>query len=71
MRIIGRELPLYALDSVSLEATYKIAPMSEELFMKDGKLYIMCESACSKYIFGNFIGGRWCYATDLSDMKAQ
>ena len=71
IQIIGRTLPLYSLDSASLEATYKIAPMSEELFMKDGKLYIMCESACSKYIFGNFIGGRWCYATDLSKMKAQ
>ena len=71
MRIIGRELPLYALDSVSLEATYKIAPMSEELFMKDGKLYIMCESACSKYIFGKFIGGKWCYATELDKMKTE
>jgi hypothetical protein len=59
------------MDRTSLEATYKIAPMSEELFMKDGKLYIMCESACSKYIFGNFIGGRWCYATDLTKMKAE
>ena len=71
IQIIGRTLPLYSLDSASLEATYKIAPMSEELFMKDGKLYVMCESACSKYIFGNFTGGRWCYATDLSKMKAQ
>lgn len=71
IKIIGRTLPLYSLDRVSLEATYKIAPMSEELFVKDGKLYIMCESACSKYIFGKFIGGKWCYATDLSKMKAE
>lgn len=71
INIIGRTLPLYSLDRVSLEATYKIAPMSEELFMKDGKLYIMCESACSKYIFGKFIGGKWCYATDLSKMKTE
>ena len=71
IKIIGRTLPLYSMDRTSLEATYKIAPMSEELFMKDGKLYIMCESACSKYIFGNFIGGRWCYATDLTKMKAE
>lgn len=71
IKIIGRTLPLYSLDAASLEATYKIAPMSEELFMKDGKLYIMCESACSKYIFGKFIGGKWCYATDLSKMKTE
>ena len=71
IQIIGRTLPLYSLDSASLEATYQIAPMSEELFMKDGKLYIMCESACSKYIFGKFIGGQWCYRTDLSRMKSE
>ena len=71
IKIIGRNLPLYSLDSASLEATYKIAPMSEELFMKDGKLYIMCESACSKYFFGKLIGGKWCYSTDLSRMKSE
>lgn len=71
IKIIGRTLPLYSLDSASLEATYKIAPMSEELFMKDGKLYIMCESACSKYIFGKFIDGKWCYRTELSKMKSE
>lgn len=71
IQLIGRTLPLYSLDSASLEETYKIAPMSEELFMKDGKLYIMCESACSKYIFGKFISGKWCYATDLNAMKRE
>ena len=71
IKIIGRTLPLYSLDSASLTATYQIAPMSEELFMKDGKLYIMCESACSKYIFGRFIDGKWCYRTDLSKMKSE
>ncbi len=70
-KIIGRDLPLYVLDDAALEATYKIAPMSEELFIKDGKLYVMCESASSKYIFGKFIGGKWCYATDLSKMKVE
>lgn len=71
IKIIGRTLPLYSMDSASLVATYQIAPMSEELFMKDGKLYIMCESACSKYIFGKFISAKWCYATDLSKMKRE
>ncbi|MBQ8291377.1 MAG: hypothetical protein IJX88_02550 [Clostridia bacterium] len=69
MEILGQKLPLYAIDSASLVKEYKIAPMSEEMVMLDGKLYVMCESASSKYIFGNLIGGKWCYKTDLSKMK--
>lgn len=61
--------PLYALDSASLVEDYKIAPMSEEISFVDGELYVMCESASKKYIFGNLIGARWCYKTDLSKMK--
>ncbi|MBQ2945059.1 MAG: hypothetical protein IJD95_00660 [Clostridia bacterium] len=69
VNIIGKTLPLYSLDSVSLLNEYTVAPMSEELVMLDGKLYIMCESACNKYIFGKLTDGKWCYATDLEEMK--
>lgn len=69
--IIGHTVPLYALDSASLETTYKAPPMAEEVVIKDGKLYIMCESASSKYIFGKLINGKWCYRTDLSEMKSE
>ncbi len=69
MSVLGETLPVYSLDSHSLCAEYKIAPMSEEIFMKDGCLYVMSESASKKYIFGNLIGGEWCYATDLGKMK--
>ena len=53
------------LDSSVLKTDLKIAPMSEEIEIVDGKLYVMCESASNKYIFGKFTGGKWCYATDL------
>ena len=66
---LGTELPLYSLDSVSLVRDHKIAPMSEEIEMVDGQLYVMCESASDKYIFGKLTGGRWCYKTDLSQME--
>lgn len=70
--IIGyRDIPLYALDSASLVATYKAPPMAEEMVMVDGKLHIMCESASSKFLFGKLIGGKWCYRTDLSGMKSE
>ena len=67
--VLGAEVPLYELDSSSLAYDYKIAPMSEEIEMVNGRLYVMCESASDKYIFGNLTGARWCYSTSLEDMK--
>lgn len=67
--VLGKSVPLYAMDSATLLKGYKIAPMSEETVMLDGKLYVLCESASDKYIFGRLIGGKWCYATDLEKMK--
>lgn len=67
--VLGTSTTLYELDSSSLSYDYKIAPMSEEIEMVDGKLYVMCESASNKYKFGKLIGGKWCYATNLEEMK--
>lgn len=47
----------YYLDSASLVETIKAPPMSEELVYLDGKIYVMNESACNKYIFGKFTTG--------------
>ena len=64
--LLGASVPLYALDSECLEKELKIPPMSEEMVIIDGKLYVMCESASNKYIFGKFLSAQWCYATDLT-----
>ncbi len=64
--VLGTALPLYALDSSSLLCEKKIAPMSEEIVICDGKLYVMCESASDKYIFGKLTSAKWCYGTELS-----
>ena len=69
IEVLGYELKLYALDRASLVYDYKIPPMSEEIVILDGELYVMCESASNKYIFGKFTGGKWCYKTKLSEMK--
>ena len=61
-------LPLYAFDSASKIKDVKIAPMSEEIEFVDGKMYTMCESASSKYIFGNFTSAYWCYATRMDEL---
>ena len=54
------------LDSSVLKTDLKIAPMSEEIVTVEGQLYVMCESASNKYIFGKFTSAKYCYATDLS-----
>lgn len=67
--VLGKTVPLYAMDSASLIKDHKIAPMSEEMAVIDGKLYVLSESASDKYIFGRLTGGKWCYATDMEKMK--
>ncbi len=59
------KLPLYALDSAALVDDLTFPPMAEEIEILDGRIYTMCESASSKYIFGKLTGGKWCYATKL------
>ena len=67
--VLGQTVPLYVLDSSTQTADIKIAPMSEEIVILDGKLYVMCESATNKYIFGKFTSAKYCYATDLSKYR--
>ncbi len=55
------EVPLYYLDSANLTKTVTGPPMGEELVCKDGKVWILNESACNKYIYGRLIRGYWVY----------
>lgn len=58
----GNEIPLYYLDSENLVETVTAPPMTEEILWLDGRVYIMTESACTKYIFGKFIDGGHVFA---------
>jgi len=62
-------IPVYEIDSSCLVGEYKLPPMSEEILMLEDRLYTMCESASPKYIFGKLTCGKWCYATNLDEMK--
>ena len=66
--VLGVSLELKMLTSKSLVSTYKTPPMSEEIAIVDGKLYVMSEFACNKYVLGKFTSAKWCYATDLSNL---
>lgn len=61
----GTEVPVYFLDDDLLARVIEAAPMSEEIEVKDGRLYVLFESACQKYLFGNFMRGRSVYSIPL------
>lgn len=45
----GNALPVYVLSSANLSKDISAPAMSEEIVVKDGRIYILYESACSKY----------------------
>lgn len=61
------DIQLYYLDSASLVEVIKAPPMAEELVYLDGKIYVMNESACNKYIFGKITTGYNVYAYDYKN----
>lgn len=68
IEILGQKVDLKIFVSESLAKMYKLPPMSEEIALVQGKLYVMSEFASNKYILGKFTSAKWCYCTDLSKM---
>ena len=54
------------LDSACLTQTVTAPPMAEELVYENGRVTIMCESACMKYLFGKFTSGNWAYSVPIA-----
>ncbi len=69
LSVDGVEAPLYHFDSASLVADVEAPPMAEEMVYHDGRLYILSESACNKYIYGKFMSGGHLYSYDLSEIS--
>ncbi|MBR2930234.1 MAG: hypothetical protein IKC32_03285 [Clostridia bacterium] len=62
----GVSLPLYHLDSTTLTHTTKAIPMAEEIEVVGDRIYIVNESACSKYLFGILVGGQRFYHVEYN-----
>ena len=60
--------PHYLTVAASQCAEYKNPPMSEEIVIVEGKLYVMNEYSSSKFVVGRFSGARYCYAIDLKEI---
>lgn len=55
-------MTIYHLDSASLVKEVEAPPMAEEMVYLDGKIFILSESACNKYIYGKFMSGNYLYS---------
>lgn len=64
----GQEAPLYYLDSLSLKHEVLAPPMSEGIESLEGRIFISCESASDKYLFGKLYGANAVYALDASSI---
>lgn len=62
----GQQVPVYYLDSSTLEKTVVAPPMAEELVYLDGRVFILSESASMKYIFGKFMSGNYVYSFPMA-----
>ena len=67
--ILGKDVDFYIMDSDSLDYSFSISPMSEEIDIVGNKMFIACESASSKYIFGKLLGANKCYSIDMTKLK--
>ena len=64
IKINGKDIPVYFLDELTNDV--KMPPMSEEIFVKGDRIYILFESACLKYVFGNFTHGIHIYSYGIN-----
>lgn len=55
-------VPLLYLDDATLTKSATMPPMSEELIYRDGRVYILFESASNQYLFGKFMRGHRVYS---------
>lgn len=67
LTLMGSSVPLYYLDSANLVHSVEMPPMSEEVVCMDGKVYVLFESACTKYRYGNLIRGTHVYAYEMAE----
>lgn len=67
MIIDGQAVPVTYLDSGCMTDNIVAPPMAEEIVYKDGKIYILTEAACMKYVFGKLTGADHVYAYEYKD----
>lgn len=70
LTVEGEAVPVLFLDSKSLIETVEAPPMAEEIVWKDEKIWVLTESACTKYWFGKLTTGSHVYGIPLPEIVA-
>lgn len=65
----GTKTPILFLDSSCCYADIAAPSMSEELAVKDGRVFIMNEAACNKYFFGKLLGAQRLYSYPIPEKR--
>lgn len=61
-------VPLYYLDSDNCTGILHMPPHAEEITFRDGKLYILFESASRRFQYGKLVGGSYVYSLSLPEV---
>ena len=67
LNVRGEEIPLYYVDSKSLIRKREILPKAEEITFQDGRIYMLFESACSRFQYGTLLDGQYVYSMSHED----
>ena len=67
LEVCGHRVPVYYLDSANQVDQVRLPPMAEELVHRNGRIYVLCESASNKYVFGRFIRGYQVFSYDYQN----
>lgn len=67
IKVNDKDVPVYFLDDEALTKSVLMPPMSEEIFLKDGKIYVLFESASQKYVYGNFTHGIYTFSYNFKE----
>ncbi len=69
LAVRGEEIPLYYADFASLVEKREILPKAEEILFYDGRIYMLFESACSRFRYGALLDGQYVYSMQHEGKK--
>lgn len=69
IRVGLQDVPLWYLDNSALIGEAQIPAMSEELFVKNNRVYLLFESACKKYKMFNRVRIKQVYSFELAYLE--
>ncbi len=60
----NKDIPLYYLDGTNLIEEKEILPKAEGIVYKDGRIYILYESAANRFMYGKLLNAQYLYSIE-------